>query len=137
MEFPRSTLEHMPAGNAVGPQPVGAVANTWQRLPSDVPERRERVRVLSRLPLTVKFSGIYECAAEATNISARGMFFALEQRLETGAAIELVFRLPRHVIGVDGIWLRCPAKVVRVQEGLPDGKFGIAAKITDYEVFVG
>jgi hypothetical protein len=93
--------------------------------------------VLSQLPLTVKFGGIYEDAAEATNISARGMFFALPKRLDAGTPIELVFRLPRHVIGVDGIWLRCTAEVVRVQEGLPEGKFGIAVKIRGYEIFVG
>jgi hypothetical protein len=87
--------------------------------------------------MTVKFGGIYESAAEATNISARGMFFVLQQRLDAATPIELVFRLPRRVIGVDGIWLRCPAEVVRVQEGLPEGKFGIAAKIIGYEVFVG
>lgn len=112
-------------------------AETANRLRVSGPEQRGRVRVLSQLPLTVKFGGIYESAAIATNISARGMFFALQQRLEVGAAIELIFRLPRHVIGVDGIWLRCPAEVVRVQEGLPEGEFGIAAKITSYEVFVG
>ncbi len=135
MEFPRSVLAQMPAGNAAGPQPLDAIANLGKRLPLSGRERRGRVRVAARLPLTVKYGGIYESATEAADISTRGMFFAFRQRLEIGTAIELVFRLPRRVIGVDGIWLRCPAEVVRVEEGLPEGKFGIAARINSYEVF--
>ncbi len=136
MESGGSLREHRPAQSLVSPLPVNP-AEAASRPSQSGPERRGRTRVSSVLPLTVKFGGIYESATEATNLSARGMFFALQQRLEMGAAIELVFRLPRHVIGVDGIWLRCPAEVVRVQEGLPEGKFGIAAKIKSYEIFVG
>lgn len=88
----------------------------------------------SRLPLTIKYGGIYESVTEAADISARGMFFAFRERLEIGAAIELVFRLPRRVIGVDGVWLRCPAEVVRVEEGLREGNFGIGARIKSHEV---
>ena len=137
MEFPRSVLEHRPAVNAAGPQPLDAIANAGKRLPLSGPERRARVRVATRLPLAIKYGGIYESPAEAADISARGMFFAFRQRLEIGTGIELVFRLPRRVIGVDGIWLRCLAEVVRVEEGLPEGKFGIGAKIKSYEVFLG
>lgn len=121
--------------NAVGP--TLEQARGGKELPVFGPERRQRTRVLSQLPLTVKFGGIYEIGAEAVNISARGMLFVLPQRLATGESIELVFRLPRRVIGVDGIWLRCPAEVMRVEEGPPEGKFRIGAKIKDYEVFLG
>ncbi|HEX6906447.1 MAG TPA: PilZ domain-containing protein [Terriglobales bacterium] len=121
--------------NAVGP--ALEQARGGKELPLSGPERRQRTRVFSQLPLTVKFGGIYEIGAEAVNISARGMLFVLPQPLAMGEAIELVFRLPRRVIGVDGIWLRCPAEVVRVEEGLPEGKFGIGAKIKSYEVFLG
>lgn len=136
MQSEGSLLKHRPAQSLVSPGPVNPRVATSSQAPRG-PERRERTRVFSKLPLTVKFGGIYESATEATNLSARGMFFALQQRLELGAAIELVFRLPRHVIGVDGIWLRCPAEVVRVQEGLPEGKCGFAARIKSYEIFVG
>lgn len=135
MESPRSSLEQTPAGGAAFPQSVTEIANARKRLLLNGPERRARVRVLSQLPLSVKFGGIYETMAEAANISARGMFFVLQQRLEIGSVVELIFRLPRRVIGLDGIWLRCPAEVVRVQDGLPEGKLGIGARITSYEVF--
>jgi hypothetical protein len=136
MEPPVSSLDCTSAASVAGSRHASQLEDAKKWLGSGS-ERRVRVRVSSRLPLSVKFGGIYESPAEASNISARGMFFALPQRLEIGTAIELVFRLPRHVIGVDGIWLRCPAEVVRVQEGLPEGRFGIAAKITSYEIFVG
>lgn len=110
-------------------------ARGGKELPIGGPERRSRIRVLTQLPLTVKFGGVYESMAEASDISARGMFFVMQGRLDAGTAIELVFRLPRRVIGVEGIWLRCPAEVMRVEDGLPEGKFGVAARIKSYEVF--
>ena len=110
-------------------------ASGTKELPIGGPERRERIRVITQLPLTVKFGGVYETMAEAANISARGMFFMAQERLEVGTAIELVFRLPRRVIGVEGVWLRCAAEVIRVEAGMPEGKFGIAAQIKGYEVF--
>ena len=136
MESRESLLEHRPA-QSLATRPAANPAETENRPPLAGPERRERVRVASQLPLSVKYGGIYEVATEALNISARGMFFALQQRLDIGATVELVFRLPRRVIGVDGIWLRCSAEVARVEEGLPENKVGIGAKITSYEVFVG
>jgi hypothetical protein len=135
MESPRTMVER---GPAVACQQGGNETEGRKRgLALSGPERRGRTRVLSQVPLSVKFGGIYEVMTEATDISARGMFFAMERRLEIGSVVELVFRLPQRVIGVDGVWLRCPAEVVRVEENLPDGKFGIGAKITNYEVFLG
>ena len=136
MESPRSFLEHTSAKSAACQRASNPVEDAKKWLLCG-PERRERVRVLSQLPLTVKFGGIYEMGAEAVNISARGMLFVLPQRLAMGEAIELVFRLPRRVIGVDGVWLRCRAEVVRVEEGLPKGRFGVGARIKSYEVFLG
>jgi hypothetical protein len=135
MESPRSLLEHRRA-ESVAFRLAANEAENAKAPPLSGPERRERTRVFSRLPLTVRFGGIYESVAEGINISARGMFFLMQQPLQIGSAVELVFRLPRRVIGVDGVWLRCPAEVVRV-EGLLEGKFGIGAKINGYEVFLG
>jgi PilZ domain len=136
MQSPRSFLELTSAASAAC-QRVGNRVEDSKKWLVRGPERRERIRVPARVPLSVKFGGIYEAVSETTDISARGMFFAMEQRLEIGTPIEVVFRLPRRVIGVEGVWLRCPADVVRLEEGLPEGKFGIGAKIKSYEVFLG
>ena len=113
--------------------PAPQEATSPRELPIGGPERRARIRVFTQLPLTVKFGGVYETMAEAVNISARGMFFMAQDRLAVGTAIELVFRLPRRIIGTEGIWLRCAAEVIRAEER--EGTFGIAARITGYEVF--
>jgi c-di-GMP-binding flagellar brake protein YcgR len=97
-------------------------------------ERRGRIRVSAQLPITVKVGG-EEAKGELKDISTRGMFFHFDRRLQVGSWIELVFRLPRKVLGVDGVWLRCSAEVVRVQEGMPQEKFGIGARISTYEAF--
>ena len=98
-------------------------------------ERRQRVRVAARLPLTVKFGGLYETKGEALNISTQGMLFLADRALEAGSKTELVFRLPRAMIGRDGVWLRCAAEVVRVGERAGEKKFGVAARLTSHDVF--
>jgi hypothetical protein len=110
-------------------------ARAGEKSPAAGLERRARTRIPWQLPLNVKHGGIYEAAAQAANFSASGMFFTLAQRLKVGTQVDLVFCIPPKVLGVNGVWLRCPAEVVRVEEGLPDNRFGMAAKIKSYEVF--
>ncbi|HLK32285.1 MAG TPA: PilZ domain-containing protein [Terriglobales bacterium] len=98
-------------------------------------ERRGRVRVAAQLPLTVKYGDIYETRGEAINFSTGGMFFLLDKHLPLGSPVELVFALPPRMIGREGVWLRCPAEVVRVQLRLPEKKFAVAARIKSYRVF--
>jgi hypothetical protein len=98
-------------------------------------EGRRHIRVRSNMPVNVKYGGIYEVLGQAINLSARGMFFEVGQKLNPGTTIQLVFRLPRAVIRSEGIWLRCQAKVLRVEEEMPGGKFAVAARITSYDLF--
>jgi hypothetical protein len=98
-------------------------------------EHRSCIRVSSSLPVNVKFGGVYELLGQALDLSARGMLFQLERKLPLGSLIELVFRLPREVVGPGSIWLRCHARIVRVQSGNRPGTFRLAAVILSYEVF--
>jgi hypothetical protein len=51
------------------------------RLPLSPREKRSGVRVSSKLPVTVKYGGIYEAFGQAINLSARGLFFELDGTL--------------------------------------------------------
>jgi PilZ domain-containing protein len=105
------------------------------RLPLSPREKRSGVRVSSKLPVTVKYGGIYEAFGQAINLSARGLFFELDGTLAPGAVVQLVFRLPGEVVGGRAIWLRCQAEVVRVEEGSQHNRFRIAARLISYEAF--
>lgn len=98
-------------------------------------EKRTYTRVPSSLPVNVKFEGFYELLGEALDLSARGMLFELDRKLAPGTPVELVFRLPREVVGPGAIWLRCRARIVRVQSGARADSFRLAAQISSYEIF--
>jgi hypothetical protein len=105
------------------------------RLPIRRREKRRHLRVPSDARVTVRYGGIYEALGQAVNLSARGLFFELSRKLAPGSAVELIFRLPRAVVRAGNVWLRCQGEVVRVEEGLPNGRFRVAAKLTTYELF--
>ena len=86
------------------------------------------------MPVTVRYGGIYEAVGQAVDLSARGMFFTVQDRIDPGSPVEIVFRLPRTVARNAGVWLRCKAKVVRL-EMRAEGKFGVAAHIVAHEIF--
>ena len=98
-------------------------------------ETRTYTRVPSSLPVNVKFGGVYELLGEALDLSARGMLFELDRKLTPGTPVELIFRLPRQVVGPGAIWLRCRARIVRVQSGAHPDSFRLAARISSYEIF--
>jgi PilZ domain len=97
-------------------------------------ESRSHIRVLTDVLVNVKYRGIYEALGQAINLSARGIFFALDTDLAPGSEIEVVFRLPPTIVGRGAIWLRCRAKVVRVEKGWQPGRFRVAAQLKDYDV---
>jgi hypothetical protein len=105
------------------------------RLSSSPGKKRSWSRVSSKLPVTVRFGGIYEAFGQAINLSARGLFFELDRSLAPGAVVQLVFRLPPDIVGRRVIWLRCQAQVVRVEEASQNRRFRIAARLLSYEAF--
>ncbi len=98
-------------------------------------ENRAHIRVPSSLPVNVKFGGIYELLGQTLDLSARGMLFELNHPLTPGTPVELVFRLPQKLVGAAAIWLRCQARIVRIENDKPPHRFRLAAKILSYETF--
>lgn len=76
-----------------------------------------------------------ELEALTRDVSARGVCFFMDSRMEPGSNIEFTLTLPPEITLTDSIRVRCKGKVVRVD---PDatGKMGVAAVIEEYE-FVG
>jgi hypothetical protein len=87
-----------------------------------------------RLPAAVH---IGECAedlfTETQNVSARGVFFYLDRRVDPGARIDVTLTFPPHVTLTDSVRVRFVARVIRIESPLPASRVGVAAMIEEYE----
>jgi PilZ domain len=102
-------------------------------------ERRGEQRFPLRLPVIVKtiHGNITEESAVTRDVSARGAFFYLDNKLTEGTPVELVLTLPAEITLADSIRVRCKGRVVRVVEVADSNKTGIAAAIEQYDFTTG
>lgn len=86
-----------------------------------------------RLPAIVKLEGSDELNTETQNVSARGVFFYLDQAVSSGTKLEVTLTFPPHVTLTDAVRVRFLARVIRVEAPLPSARVGVAAMIEDYQ----
>ena len=86
-----------------------------------------------RLPAIVKFEGSPELFTETQNVSARGVFFYVEESVSSGTKLEVTLTFPPHVTLTDAVRVRFTARVIRVEDPLPSARIGVAAMIENYE----
>ncbi len=100
-----------------------------------IQEQRATRRFALRLPVTIKFTDgqVSEAQAQTRDVSARGVFFFMDSRIEEGSTIEFTLTLPPEITLTESIRVRCRGKVVRVDQGGPGSKIGIGAVIEHYD----
>jgi PilZ domain len=86
-----------------------------------------------RLPAIVHLEGADEFHTETQNVSARGVFFYLDQPILAGTKLEVTLTFPPHVTLTDAVRVRFTARVIRCESPLPSSRVGTAAMIEDYE----
>jgi len=86
-----------------------------------------------RLPAIVRLEGTREFHTETQNVSARGVFFYLDDPISAGTKLEITLTFPPHVTLTDAVRVRFFAHVIRVENPLPSARTGVAAKIENYE----
>lgn len=96
-------------------------------------ERRAMRRFDMRLPAIVHLDDAHEFQTETQNVSARGVFFYLDQPISTGTKLEVTLTFPPHVTLTDAVRIRFTARVIRVENQIPSSRVGTAAMIEDYE----
>ena len=98
-------------------------------------DKRATRRFALRLPVSVSYNaaGEQEQSAQTRDVSARGICFYLDAPIATGAPIEFTLTLPPEITLTESIRVRCKGKVVRVDNGAPEGKVAVAAVIDEYE----
>jgi PilZ domain len=96
-------------------------------------ERRMMRRFDMRLPAIVRLDQQNEFHTETQNVSARGVFFYLDQSVPAGTRCEVTLTFPPHITLTDAVRVRFTARVIRVENPLPSLRIGTAALIEDYE----
>jgi hypothetical protein len=74
-----------------------------------------------------------EIQTETQNVSARGVFFYLDRRVQSGTRCEVTLTFPPHITLTDAVRVRFTARVIRSEAPLPSQRVGTAAVIEDYE----
>ena len=98
-------------------------------------DKRATRRFALRLPVSVSYTenGSQEQPAQTRDVSARGICFYIDAPIANGAPIEFTLTLPPEITLTESIRVRCRGKVVRVDNGGPQGKVAVAAVIDEYE----
>jgi hypothetical protein len=102
-------------------------------------ERRSTKRYALKLPLSVRPTGVPtadEILTESSDVSSRGVYFFVQERVESGALLDIVLTLPSEITRGEPVRVRCEARVQRT-EPVAEGRVGIAAKIERYRFLPG
>lgn len=95
---------------------------------------RQEVRCAVRFPLTLPVvisAGSQEMAALTRNVSASGVLFDLDSKLQPGMEIKFSLRMPGAILGTPhDVLVQCTGRVVRCS--MSQNQFQAAATIDDY-----
>ena len=95
--------------------------------------RRFALRVPVRIDRSTTDSKRASESAELRDVSARGICFYLDSAIEQGEHIGFTLTLPPEITLTESIRVQCQGRVVRVENGAPEGKVAVAAVIEEYE----
>ena len=112
---------------------IEAKLDTW----GDMTDRRTARRYDLSLPVLIRVPVERDaCNGKTRDISTRGVYFVIENRLSAGAELDLTMTLPAEVTGGTEVFIRAVGKVVRVEKAPEDGDrhVGVAALIQRYEI---
>jgi PilZ domain-containing protein len=96
------------------------------------PERRSGKRLPLRLPVSIR-QGQLKTSGLSRDLNTSGIFLYTQSRLSEGSEMEMVLILPPELTGGEKQWVCCRASVVRVEDGVDGGEFGVAAHIRSIE----
>jgi hypothetical protein len=99
-------------------------------------ELRRDERIPTKVPVKVKKKHgetVEELEGHTRDISARGVFMYLSNRVAEGSELEIVFPVPQNDSPAEDTWVRCKARVLRVEKMESGDRFGVAAVLESYE----
>ena len=105
-------------------------------------ERRSTRRYDLSLPIIVRVPAeraLDSQHGKTRDISTRGLYFVVDQNLESGSQLDLTMTLPAEITRGSEVFVRALGKVVRVERRMEDGstRMGVAAVIERYDIVRG
>ena len=92
----------------------------------------KRVKAQDKVKVKVGNGSVQHAQAQLRDVSLRGVYLYLQNRVAEGTTLEVVLPLPEGILAGHENWIRCKCRVVRVEnKGGPD--FGVAATIEEFE----
>jgi c-di-GMP-binding flagellar brake protein YcgR len=105
-------------------------------------ERRTTRRYDLSLPIIIRIPAERELETQkgkTRDISTRGLYFVVEQNLETGSELDITLTLPAEITHGTEVYVRALGKVVRVERHSSEDpeRMGVAAVIERYDIIRG
>ena len=105
-------------------------------------ERRTTRRYDLSLPIIIRVPAERERDSQegkTRDISTRGLYFVVDQNMESGSALDITLTLPSEITRGSEVFVRALGKVVRVERRMEDGnaRMGVAAVIERYDIMRG
>jgi len=95
-------------------------------------DERTGKRFPLHLPITIQSPSAGKHSGTTGNVSAAGVYFEADTKLNIGSAVRFDIRLPKDVLGTKtDVTVRCTGRVVRKEDA--EGKAGLACVIDDYK----
>ncbi len=92
----------------------------------------KRVKTQGKVKVKMVNGSDHHAQAQLRDISMRGVFLYLQNKVMEGSILEVVLPLPQGVLAGQENWIRCKCRVVRVEnKGGPE--YGVAAMIEEFE----
>jgi hypothetical protein len=92
----------------------------------------ERVKANDKVEVKVGNGSVHNAQAQLRDVSLRGVYMYLQNKVSEGSTLEVVLPLPAGILAGPENWIRCKCRVVRVED--KDGpEFGVAATIEEFE----
>jgi c-di-GMP-binding flagellar brake protein YcgR len=105
-------------------------------------ERRTARRYDLSLPIIIRVPAervLDSQPGKTRDISTRGLYFVVNQNLESGSQLDITLTLPGEMTHGSEVFIRALGKVVRVERRMEDGdtRMGVAAVIERYDIVRG
>jgi hypothetical protein len=92
----------------------------------------KRVKAQDKVKVKVGNGAVHNAQAQLRDVSLRGVYLYLQNRVAEGSTLEVVLPLPKGILAGQENWIRCKCRVLRVEnKGGPE--YGVAATIEEFE----
>jgi len=105
----------------------------------EMTERRTTRRYDLSLPIIIRgpaHRALDPQQGKTRDISTRGLYFVVDQRMDYGSQLDMTLTLPSEVTRGSEVFVRALGRVIRVEQRIEDGSapMGVGAVIERYDI---